>query len=153
MCAVESPTGADPTRESGPAEAAPGRGFSRAAAARIVGLAPSALSRWERVLFDRAGLELGATLTFADLVALAVLSATERCLGAGTDAFAAGHAQVFDLLRDRADVEHLDGYAALVSRDEGHIAERYDHEICATTDILVIPLRPILANFRGQAFA
>jgi hypothetical protein len=153
MCPVESPTGADPALRLGPAQAAPSPGFSRASAAQIVGLAPSTMRRWEDVLLDQVSFDLDSPLTFADLVALAVLSATVRCLGAGADEFAFGIARVFEALRDRTDVERLDGHAALVGRDSARIAERYDHEMCAAADILVIPLRPILADFRGQAFA
>jgi hypothetical protein len=137
----------------GIAEAASAPRFTHAAAARIVGLAPSVLSRWEDLLFSRAGFDLGSTLTFADLVGLAALSATLRCVGGGADQFAAGLARLFEALRDRADVERLDGYAALVGRDSADIAQRYDVEGCAASDILVIPLRPILADFRGQVFA
>ena len=153
MCPAESPTGADPTLGSRFAGFVVRPGFTWAAAAPIVGLAPSVLSRWERLLLDRAGFDLGSTLSFADLVGLAALGAAVRCLGAGADGFAVGLARLFEALRDRADVERLDGYAALVGHDSGRLAERYDHESCAAADILVVPLRPILADFRGQVFA
>jgi hypothetical protein len=110
------------------------------------------LRRWENVLLLQAGFDLGPTLAFADLVALAVLSATWRCLGAGADDYAVGLARLFEALRDRADVERLDGYATLLGRDSARIAARYDHEQCAAADILIIPLRSILADFRGQVF-
>jgi hypothetical protein len=128
-------------------------GFTREAAASIVGLAPSTLSHWEGRLLEQAGFELGSALSFADLVALAVLSATVRCLGGRADAFAVGLAGVFEALHDHADVERLDRYVALVDRDCASIVDGYDHERTAEADILVIPLRPILADFRGQAFA
>jgi len=153
MCPVESPTGADPRLVSRFAGAGARPGFTWEAAAPIVGLAPSVLSRWERLLLDRAGFDLGSTLSFADLAGLAALSATVRCLGAGADGFAGGLARLFEALRDRADVEHLDGYVALISRDSARLAERYDNERCAAADILVVPLRPILADFRGLVFA
>jgi hypothetical protein len=153
MCPVESPVGAEATPAPDLAEGGVGTGFTRAAAARIVGLAPSELHRWERLLLKRAGFTIGPTLTLADLVALAALSVTERCLGAGAKEFAVGHARVFEALRARADVERLDGFTALVSRNSARIAERYDTDSCAAADILVIPLRPILADFRSQAFA
>jgi len=140
MCPVASPAGASP-------------GFDRAAAAAIVGLPPSALRRCERMLLDRAGLDLGPTLTLADLVAFAVLSVSVRCLGGAADAFAVGHARVFDALRDWPDIERLDGCVALVGRDSAQIVERYDAESCAADDTLVIPLHPILADFRGRVFA
>lgn len=140
-------------RASQLAPATAGPGFTREAAAQIAGLAPSALRRWEQVLLDQAAFDLGATLTVADLVALAALGVSTRCLGAGAEAFAVGFARLFEALRDRADVERLSGYAALVSRDTAQLAERYDTERCAAADILVIPLRPILADLRSQAFA
>jgi hypothetical protein len=128
-------------------------GFSRATVARILGVEPAELRRWERVLHNLAGLELGATLTLADLVGLAVLGVSVRCLASGADAFAVGHAGVFDALRERADIEGLDGYVALVGHDSARIAERYDSENCAADDFLVVPLRPILADFRDRVFA
>jgi hypothetical protein len=42
---------------------------------------------------------------------------------------------------------------ALVGRDSARVAERYDSEACAAEDVLFIPLRPILADFRSQIFA
>jgi hypothetical protein len=128
-------------------------GFNRAAAAEILGIEPAELRRWERVLLNLAGLELGSPLSLADVVALAVLGTTVRCLGAGADAFAVGNALMFDALRDRVDIERLDGYVALVGRDSARVVERYDCEACAAEDILVIPLRPILADFRNWVFA
>jgi len=155
MCPVALPAGAEPPpRPNAAATAEPSPAtFTRAEAARILSLAPSELRRWERVLSNLAGVELGSILTLPDLVGLAVLSMTVRCLGEGADAFAIGQARVFDVLRDRADIERLDGYVALVGRDSARIAERYDNESCAADDTLVIPLRPILADFRSQAFA
>jgi hypothetical protein len=142
MCPAVSPAGV----ESAPR-------FSRGAAADILGIEPAELRRWERVLLNLAGLELGSPLSLADVVALAVLGTTVRCLGAGADAFAVGNALVFDALRDRVDIERLDGYVALVGRDSARIVERYDSEASAAGDVLVIPLRPILADFRNRVFA
>jgi hypothetical protein len=142
MCPAVSPAGVD---------LAPG--FSRGAAADILGIEPAELRRWERVLLNLAGLALGSPLSLADVVALAVLGTTVRCLGAGADAFAVGHALVFDALRGRTDVEHLDGYVALVGRDAARVAERYDSATCAAEDVLIVPFRPILAGLRNQVFA
>jgi len=153
MSAVESPTGADPEPPWRPFEPWVGSGFTRQAAAEIVRLTPSNLRRWENLLLLQAGFDLGPTLDFADLVGLAVLSATVRCLGAEADGYATGLAQLFEALRDRRDVERLDGYAALVGRDSARLVTHVDTEPCAAADILIIPLRPILADFRGQVFA
>ena len=153
MSAVESPTGADPEPPWRPSELWVGSGFTRSVAAEIARLTPLNLRRWENLLLNQAGVDLGPTLVFSDLVALAVLSATVRCLGADADDYAVGIAQLFEALRGRADVERLDGYAALVGRDSGRLLTHYDTEHCAAADILIIPLRPILADFRGQVFA
>jgi hypothetical protein len=154
MCPAERPTGAEAARPlARPAVAASKARFSRAAAAQIVGLAPSALSRWEDLLLAQAGFALGEALSVADLVSLAVLSATVRCLGASAEDFAIGHARVFEALCGRPDVERLDAYVALVGRDSARLTDQYDEARCAAEDLLIIPLRPILADFRSQAFA
>ena len=99
------------------------------------------------------GLDLGRRLAISDLVALAVTETAARCLGIGADAFAVGLGQVFQALRERPDVEHLDGYAVLVDRNVARIVADYDTERCAAEDILVVPLSPILATFRDRVFA
>ena len=158
MCPAASPAGVDPappvlgfdepaTQPSSPA-------FSRTAAARIVGLSRWKLYRWERSLHAEAGLDFGPSLTTSDLVALAVLCTIDRCLGGSVDEFTLGLARLFEALRDRPDVGRLDGYAALVGRDYARIAELRDDRLrCSGDDFLIIPLRPILAGFRDQAFA
>jgi hypothetical protein len=146
MFPAELPAGADTAAAS--REAA----FSATTAARLAGLGRSALRRWEEVLRHEADFGLGERLSLADVVALAALGVTARCLGAGAEDYAAGHARLFEALRNRADVERLDAFAALVGRDSARIAERYDEARCAAEDILVIPLRPILAGLRDQVF-
>jgi hypothetical protein len=142
MCPAVSPAGVEVAQE-----------LDRTAAAHILGVEPPELRRWEQVLRNLAGFRLGSGLSLADLLALAVLSVSVRCLGGGADAFAVGHARLFDVLRDRPDIERLDGYAALVGHDSARIADRYDGCACAASDIIIVPLRPILADFRSQAFA
>lgn len=153
MSPAELPTGAEPARPWRPSGLPVEPGFSRPVAAEIVRLTPPNLRRWENLLRTRAGLDLGPTLCFADVVALAVLSAAVRCLGAGADDYAVGVARLFEALGNRADIARLDGYVALVGHDTARLARRFDLERCAAADMLVIPLRPILADFRGQVFA
>jgi hypothetical protein len=105
------------------------------------------------VLHERAGLTLGSTVTVSDILALAVVSTAARCLGIGADAFAVGFARLFGAMREQPDVEHLDGYAALVGRSVARIEARYDAERCAAEDLLIVPLRPILVSFRDHVFA
>jgi hypothetical protein len=156
MCPAVSPAGADPgtpSRRSEPATE-PSPSFTRAAAASIVGLAPSELSGWERSLRAQAGFDLGSTLNLADLVALAAMGVAAWRLGGRFEEFAHGLAQLFQALRDLADVERLDDHVAIVGRDFARIAElRGDHVRCAGDAFLVIPLAPILASFRDQVFA
>jgi hypothetical protein len=127
--------------------------FSRAIACEITGIEPGDLERWERSLSSETGLQLADVLSFSDLVSLAVLRVAHRNLGPSAWEFSLGFGQVFGALRAMPNVETLDAYAAVIGRDFARLATmRTDHLTCTHDDFVVIPLRPILADFRGQAF-
>ena len=148
MYPAGSPVGAKPPRADG---GGPGVTFSPEAACGILGLPTAELDRWNRAL---AALRLAASLTFSDLVALAVVAEASRRLGAGADAFALGLCRLFVAIADEADVERLDEHVALVGRDFARIARlKDDHIRCAGDGFIVVPLAPILADLRDQVFA
>jgi len=153
MCPAELPAGAENAPASQRAEATFVPSLTPAEAVRIVDLGSPALRRWTEIVRNEVGIEVGERVTLADLVALAALRVTARCLGSGVEAYVIGLARLFAVLRGRADVERLDGFTALVGHDSARIVERYDGESCAADDVLVIPLRPILAELRSQVFA
>jgi hypothetical protein len=142
MCPVESPAGAD---------RAPPR-FSRGAACRIVGLAPSDLARWEDAAGREAGLRLPASLSFADLVALAVLREVSRQVGARLDDFAVGLAELFTALAERTDVGRLNDHVALVGCHYARLAPLpSDHVRCVGDGFIVVPLCAVLRDLHDQA--
>jgi hypothetical protein len=150
MCPVASLAGADAAPPPSRRFESSLSTFARADAARIVGVAPARLTDWERSLWARADLDLGPSLTLADLVALSVLAIAARHLGE----FTPGFAGLFQALRDRPDIERLDDHVALVGRDLACIVELGRNRVrCAGDDFLVIPLAPILTGLRDQVFA
>ena len=156
MSPFESPVGPDRQRAEarvGSVDASPPR-FSRLAACRLTGLAPSQLARWERAAGEEVGLILPPSLTFADLLALAVLGDVSRRVGARLSLFTAGLAQVFEVLAGRTDLDRLDDYVALIGRDFARLAEsQNDHVRCVGDAFIVVALHPILTALRDQAFA
>ena len=157
MCPAASPAGPDPmTALVREIEQDEGRSacFARAAACRIVGLTLPELEAWERALGDEAGLRLATSLTFADVLALAILREASWRLGASVTAFTLGLGQLFEILGARPDVERLDSHAALVGRDFARLAElRKIHLRCAGDDFVIVPLLPILGNLRDQVLS
>ena len=149
MCPAALPVGAEPERR--PAEPGLGPGFAPAAACEIVGLSPAELERWGKAT---AALRLAPSLTFAELLALAVVAEASRRLGAGARDFELGLCRLFVAMAERADLERLDDHVALVGRDFARVARlRGDHISCAGDGFLVIPLGPILAGLRDRVFA
>jgi hypothetical protein len=147
MSPAASPVGAEPHR---PATAAPAARFTPAAACEILGLTPGELDRWDRAC---AALRLAASLTFADLLALAVVAEASRRLGAGAGEFSLGLCRLFEAMAEQADAERLDEHVALVGRDFARIARlKDDHIRCAGDGFIVVALAPILAALRGQVF-
>jgi hypothetical protein len=125
--------------------------FTPAAACEILGLSAGELERWDRAY---AALRLAASLTFADLVALAAVAEASRRLGDGAGAFTLGLCRLFVAMAEQADVERLDEHVALVGRDFARIARlRDDHIRCAGDGFIVVPLAPILADLRDQVFS
>ncbi len=128
--------------------------FSRAAACRLVGLAPTELARWERAARREIGLRLPASLACSDLVALSVLRAVFTRVGKRAGAFTTGLAQLFTALAERTDIERLDDHVALIGRDFARLARlRSGHVCCAGDDFIVVPLHAILADLRDQVFS
>ena len=152
MCPAGSPAGAEPARERpASAAAAPAARFTPASACDILGLEAGELEQWERA---SAALRLAASLTFADLLALAVVAEAARRLGDGVGAFGLGLRRLFTTLADRTDLERLDDHVALVGRDFAQVAcLKGDHVRCAGDGFIVVPLGPILADFRDRAFS
>ena len=147
MCPAASPAGAEAPR----AGAAPGVRFTREAACEILGLAAHELDRWDRAL---AALRLAPSLTFADLVALAVVAEASRRLGAAAGDHTLGLCRLFEALAEPADAERLGEHVALVGRDFARVARaKDDHIRCAGDGFIVVPLAPILADLRDQVFA
>jgi hypothetical protein len=149
MCPAGSPAGAErAARPSSPAGKP--RGFTPAAACEILGLTAGELNRWDRA---GAALRLAESLTFADLLALAVLAEASRRLGAGVEDFALGLCRLFVALAERTDLERLDDHVALVGRDFARVARlKGAHIRCAGDAFIVVPLGPILADLRDQVF-
>jgi hypothetical protein len=147
MCPAASPAGAEALRDG----AAPGARFTREAACEILGLEAHTLDRWDRA---SAALRLATSLTFADLVALAVVAEASRRLGADTGDYTLGLCRLFVALAEPADAERLDEHVALVGRDFARVARlKDDHIRCAGDGFIVVPLAPILADLRDQVFA
>ncbi|HEX3405629.1 MAG TPA: hypothetical protein VHS81_00195 [Caulobacteraceae bacterium] len=108
------------------------------------------LERWDRAF---AALRLAASLTFADLVALAVVAEACRRLGPGTADFSLGLCRLFEAMSETSNVEQLDAHVALVGRDFARVARlKDDHIRCAGDGFIVVPLAPILAGLRDQVF-
>ena len=129
------------------------RRYSRAAASRIVGLAPTALARWERAAAREIGLRLPASLAFPDVLALGVLREVSARLGARVDGFTAGLGQLFATLDAIRDIERLDGLVALVGQDFARLTQvQRDHVSCVGDAFVVVPLRPILVGLRDLVF-
>ena len=130
---------------------APVPGIAPAAASEIVGLTPAELDRWDKAI---AALRLAPSLTFADLLALAVVADASHRLGERARDFELGLCRLFVAMADRADLERLDDHVALVGRDFARVARlKGDHISCAGDGFLVIPLGPILAGLRDRVFA
>jgi len=147
MSPAASPVGAEPPRRAAAASIAR---FTPGAACEIVGLTPGELERWNRAC---AALRLAASLTFADLLALAVVAAASRRLGAGAGDFSLGLCRLFEAMAAQADTDRLDEHVALVGRDFARVARlRDDHIRCAGGAFIVVPLAPILADLRDQVF-
>lgn len=145
MCPAALPVGAEPERR----RAEPG--FAPAVACEIVGLSPAELERWRKAT---TALRLAPSLTFADLLALAVVAEASRRLGARADDFELGLCRLFVAMADRPDQERLDDQVALVGRDFARVAQlKGDHISCAGDGFLVIPLGPILGALRDRVFA
>ena len=143
MSPAASPAGAEPTDAA--------VAFSPEAACEILGLSAGELARWDRAF---AALRLAASLTFSELVALAVIGEASRRLEARAGAFTLGLCRLFVTLAERTDVERLGEHVALVGRDFARLARlKDDHIRCAGDDFIVVPLAPILADLRDQAFA
>jgi hypothetical protein len=124
------------------------------AACRLVGFAPSALARLERWLADEAGHILPARLAFSDILALAVARELERRLGAQLPDYAIGLRDLFALLAARAELEPLDGFAALVGRDFARLTDLpADHISSTDRSFLVVPLGPILSDLGDLVFS
>ncbi len=149
MCPAGSPAGVERAERPRIVAREP-TGFTPAAACEILGLTAGELDRWDRA---GAALRLAESLTFADLLALAVMAEASRRLGAGVEAFTLGLCRLFVALAERTDLERLDDYVALVGRDFARIARlKDDHIRCAGDDFIVVPLAPILADLRDQVF-
>jgi len=147
MSPAASPAGAEPLDRARPT---PTARFTAAAACEILGLPAGELDRCDRAL---AALRLAASLSFADLVGLAVVAEASRKLGPGAADFSLGLSRLFVALADAAEVERLDEHVALVGRDFARVARlKDDHIRCAGDGFIVVPLAPILADLRDQAF-
>jgi hypothetical protein len=140
MCPAALPVGA---------EAEPG--LAPAAACEIVGLTQAELDRWDKAI---TALWFARSLTFADLLALAVVAEASHRLGGRAQDFELGLCRLFMAMADRGDLERLDDHVALVGRDFARVARlRGDHISCAGDGFLVIPLGPILARLRDRVFS
>jgi len=128
--------------------------FSRAVACDLIGLAPSALAGWEAAARRETGLILPDRLAFADVLGLAVVAEASRRLAARLDSFIVGLAQLFAILTEHADAEHLDGRAALVGHGFARLVDLRDRHLhCGGEDLIVAPFLPILATLRDQVFS
>jgi len=157
MSPAVSPAGADRIAESAgsSAETAPEPlRFSRAAARQIVGVSESQLELWEQAAWQETGRRPAVAFTFADLLALAILREVSRRLGRRAGGFSAGLGQLFLALAEKDDVERIDDLVALVGPHFARLAKvRSQHIRCEDETFVVVPLGPILADFRDQVFS
>lgn len=140
MSPAASPAGADRPRAS----------FTPAAACEVLGLAPADLARWEPAI---AALRLAASLSFAELVALAVVAEASRRLGEGAGDYALGLCRLFEAMGAAPEPERLDDHVAIVGRDFARLARvKEGHLRCEGDGFIVVALRPVLAELRDQVF-
>ncbi len=154
MCPAALPVGAEAFAIAAePAAPAGADGFSRMAACRIVGIAPSALARLETALAAEADHRLPARLAFSDLLALAVAREIAGRLGPGAAAYTVGLRDLLLLLAARPELDLLDPFVALVGRDFARLTDLPpDHLRAANHGFVVVPLAPILSELRDLVF-
>lgn len=143
----------EPTANSGQTSALSAE-FPLPTACRLVGLTPAQLARLERAVSDATGWRPSQSLTFADLVALAVVREVLHQLAGRIDEVTVGLAELFVALASRRDVERLSDHVAVVGRAFARlVAMPNDEPESIEGAVVVIPLRPILAAFRDQVFS
>ncbi len=129
------------------------QGFSRRDACRIVGIPISTLLDWERYAAPRPGAANEPAFTFPDLLALAVIREMAGQLGPALGDYAFGVGQLFDLMAAQPGVDGLDDQSAVIGRGFARLCKvRHKHVSCETRDFVVVPLRPVLSEFRDQVF-
>jgi hypothetical protein len=102
----------------------------------------------------RRALELAPSLSFAEIVALAIVGDASHRLGAGVERFELGLARLFTALAAHDCLDRLDDHVALVGRDFACLAQiKVDHIRCADDGFIVVPLGPILAELRDRVFS
>lgn len=127
--------------------------FSREDASRIVGVPISAFLDWERFAAPRTDVASEPAFTFSDLLAFAVTREMADQLGPAVGDYAFGVGQLFDLLAAQPNVDRLDDHSAVIGRGFARLGKVRDkHVSCATRDFVIVPLRPLLADFRDQVF-
>ncbi len=147
-------TAVSPSRaHSAPASERQAQCFSRRDARRIVGVPISTLLDWERYAAPRTGAADTPPFTFSDLLALAVTREMAGQLGPALGDHAFGVGQLFDLLAAQPGVDRLDDHSAIVGRGFARLGKvRHMHVSCETRDFVVVPLGPLLSDFRDQVF-
>ena len=112
-------------------------------------MSASAGSRWDRQM------SADPATVLADLMTSAVTGEMTASLGLRPYAYASGLERLFELLSARSDAERLDGKAAVVGADFARLASaaRGERAHITSCGAAIVPLRPILADFRDQAFS
>ena len=112
------------------------------------------LVEWERYLGSAEGCRGVRSFRLADLLLLAVVREIAPQLGSSLAEFTFGLKRLAHALSAHPDVARLSESSVVIARDFAQICElREGHVRCERGDILVVPLRPLLADFRDQAFA
>jgi hypothetical protein len=74
-------------------------------------------------------------------------------LGPALGDYAFGVGQLFDLMAAQPGVDGLDDQSAVIGRGFARLCKvRHKHVSCETRDFVVVPLGPLLSDFRDQVF-
>jgi hypothetical protein len=127
--------------------------FSREEACAIVGIPVSTLIEWERQGCRNWGPGDDRPFALSDLLALAVIREMARCLGPRLNDFAFGVGQLFQALAARTDMERADDLSAVIGPHFAFLWKIHEgDDRSRERDMVVVPLRPLLADFRNQVF-
>jgi hypothetical protein len=127
--------------------------FSREDACAIVGIPMSTLLSWEHQGCKACADGDGGLLRLSDLLALAVTRELAGRLGPRLSEFVSGVKQLFPALASKSDVERADDLSAVIGPRFAFLWQIPDEDDrCRERGIVVVPLRPLLSELRGQVF-